>query len=58
MRQSSQRKVIEVFSDEVMEKILSNSAISPIPINYRSTMIHIIFEALDDLDLLKEGAKD
>lgn len=47
-----------MFSDIVLEQVLADTKVLQIPADNRSLLLHKIFDVLEDLNLLKEGAKD
>lgn len=47
-----------MFSDDVLEELLSRQDVLDVPLLYRSAMIHAIAEVLSEKNLLKEGALD
>ena len=40
-----------MFSDEILEKILTNPDVSKIPIEEQATMIRVIEKVLDDMEV-------
>lgn len=47
-----------MFEEKVLETILSDPALKTIPLSYISDIIKAVYEVLDNMDLLKDGAKD
>ncbi|MCD7724328.1 MAG: hypothetical protein LUI12_02040 [Clostridiales bacterium] len=47
-----------MFSDEILEEILSDRKIMKIPCEYKSDMLHTVEKVLENRKMLKEEAKN
>ena len=48
MRKFKHKGVINMFSDEILEKIFLDPETQKVPIGYQSTMIHVIEKILEE----------
>lgn len=47
-----------MFSDRVLEELFKDREVMEVPLIYRSAVLHGIYDVLERMNLLKEGAKD
>lgn len=47
-----------MFSDSVIEEVISRKEVIDIPFEYRVTMMNVIYEVLYQQDLIKESGID